>query len=315
MQPPRAEDLFGLSDHAGDSDAASVSADEQDESRAARGSKRRKVAHPSPGDGDSDESGSEDDSASGSDGDESGEEEEDEAGDPVPPAPPASLQPLTPSQLAASRLATTRSGVVYLSRLPPFMRPQKVKTLLSRFGHIQRVFLSPEDRAARTRRVRAGSNKKTLYEEGWAEFTDKHAARLAAETLNATPVGGKKGSYYRDDVWVIKYLPKFKWHHLTAQIAHENAARQARLRAEVAQAHRENKTFARNVERAKMIENMKDSKKRRAPPSAEGAPPPPPPPVEVRRQFRQNKIKGVKAAREEGTASSEGLKKAMGKLF
>ncbi|RPB29401.1 hypothetical protein L211DRAFT_832104 [Terfezia boudieri ATCC MYA-4762] len=329
MALPRAEDLFGLDGDDDDAAASLSTDDEQDESRttgASRGSKRRRVTHSSSGSGNNNAS-----SASNSDGsppedeeeeeeeeeveEEGGEEEEEEEH-------PTSLQPLTPSQLAASRLATKNSGVVYISRVPPFMRPQKVKSLLSRFGSINRIFLSPEDPTSHSRRVKFGGNKKTLYEEGWVEFTDKKVAKLVAETLNATIIGGKKGSYYHDDVWNIKYLPKFKWHHLTAQIAHENAARQSRLRAEIAQAHRENKAFTRNVERAKMIDNMQESRKRKAPQSAgaaenggaaqsggsvEA--------VEVRRQFRQNKVKGVKAAREEGVKSSEGVKKAMAKLF
>jgi len=353
MPDPRAEDLFGLSDHAGDSDAASLSADDQGESRTAgssRSSKRRKVTHfPSSVDEDeSDVSTSEDGNASPASGpdnsgdSESEEDEEDTANekekkkkkkkknkmkqlDPTILTNPTSLQPLTPDQLALSRLATKASGVCYLSRLPPFMRPHKVKSLLSRFGPVNRIFLSPESPVSHTRRVKFGGNKKMLYDEGWVEFADKKVAKLVAETLNATTVGGKKGSYYHDDVWNIKYLPKFKWYHLTAQIAHENAARQSRLRVEIAQAHRENKTFTRNVERAKMIENMQESRKRKAlqsvggagsvggggvTPSAAGGEV-----VEVRRQFRQNKIKGVKAAKEEGVKSSEGVKKAMGKLF
>jgi len=351
MPDPRAEDLFGLNDDDDDDDAANRSADEQDESRttgASRSSKRRKVTHSSDssdgGDG-SDVSGDKDgDDSSPSEDEEEEEEEEEEEGeegkegkegkkaidgtrkrqkkktkpsDPTILTTPTSLQLLTPSQLAASRLATKNSGVVYLSRLPPFMRPQKVKSLLSRFGSINRLFLSPEDPTSHSRRVKFGGNKKTLYEEGWVEFTDRKVAKLVAETLNAAIVGGKKGSYYHDDVWNIKYLPKFKWHHLTAQIAHENAARQSRLRVEIAQAHRENKTFTRNVERAKMIENMQESKKRKAPQSASAAESgcKSVEAVEVRRQFRQNKIKGVKAAREEGVKSSEGVKKAMGKLF
>ena len=36
--------------------------------------------------------------------------------------------------------------------------------------------------------------------------------------LNATPIGGKKGTRFRDDVWTMKYLPKFKWDMLTEQI-------------------------------------------------------------------------------------------------
>jgi hypothetical protein len=30
--------------------------------------------------------------------------------------------------------------------------------------------------------------------------------------------GGRKRSYYAYDLWNIKYLPKFKWHHLTERI-------------------------------------------------------------------------------------------------
>jgi ESF2/ABP1 family protein len=36
--------------------------------------------------------------------------------------------------------------------------------------------------------------------------------------LNAQPIGGKKGTRWRDDVWTMKYLPRFKWDMLTEQI-------------------------------------------------------------------------------------------------
>ena len=35
-------------------------------------------------------------------------------------------------------------GVVYLSRIPPFMKPIKVRQLLSEYGEVGRVFLQPE---------------------------------------------------------------------------------------------------------------------------------------------------------------------------
>ena len=62
------------------------------------------------------------------------------------------------------------------------------------------------------------STKKPHYTEGWVEFKDKRVARSVAEMLNAQPIGGKKGSRWRDDVWTMKYLPKFKWNMLTEQI-------------------------------------------------------------------------------------------------
>lgn len=35
-------------------------------------------------------------------------------------------------------------GIVYLSRVPPFMKPHKVKNLLSRYGSVGRIYLKPE---------------------------------------------------------------------------------------------------------------------------------------------------------------------------
>ena len=54
--------------------------------------------------------------------------------------------------------------------------------------------------------------------EGWVEFCDKHVAKTVALMLNNRPVGGKKRSYYHDDIWNIKYLSKFMWTHITEKI-------------------------------------------------------------------------------------------------
>lgn len=62
------------------------------------------------------------------------------------------------------------------------------------------------------------STKKVHFTEGWVEFKDKRVGRSVAEMLNAQPIGGKKGTRWRDDVWTMKYLPKFKWSMLTEQI-------------------------------------------------------------------------------------------------
>jgi len=62
------------------------------------------------------------------------------------------------------------------------------------------------------------STKKAHFTEGWVEFMDKRVARTVAEMLNGQPIGGKKGTRFRDDVWTLKYLPRFKWNMLTEQI-------------------------------------------------------------------------------------------------
>ena len=37
-----------------------------------------------------------------------------------------------------------RPGIIYLSRLPPFMKPTKVRHIFSQFGEVGRLFLQPE---------------------------------------------------------------------------------------------------------------------------------------------------------------------------
>ncbi|CAM1511536.1 Fc.00g090490.m01.CDS01 [Cosmosporella sp. VM-42] len=176
---------------------------------------------------------------------------------------PDITRPLTKKNLVASEAAIKKSGVVYLSRIPPFMKPQKLRSLLEPYGTINRIFLAPEDPTAHARRVRAGGNKKKSYTEGWVEFTKKKDAKAVAELLNAQTIGGKKGNYYHDDLWNLLYLKGFKWHNLTEQIAAENAERSSRMRAEISKTTRENKEFVKNVERAKMLDGMQAKAKKR----------------------------------------------------
>lgn len=38
----------------------------------------------------------------------------------------------------------TTPGVVYMSRLPPFMKPAKIRNIFSQYGVVGRLFLQPE---------------------------------------------------------------------------------------------------------------------------------------------------------------------------
>lgn len=173
---------------------------------------------------------------------------------------PGVSKPLTKKNLVATAAAIKRSGVVYLSRIPPFMKPTKLRSLLEPYGDINRIFLTPEDPASHTRRVRNGGNKKRSFVNGWLEYINKADAKQACELLNARTIGGKKGTYYHDDVWNLLYLKGFKWNNLTEQIAAENAERASRMRAEISKTTKENKEFIQNVERAKMLEGMEAKK-------------------------------------------------------
>ncbi len=231
-----------------------------------RSTKRRKLSPDEDGDSDQDASDVENDSGD--------DEEEDDAEEDSTPTQdkvstkkstkPPKIQGDLPDvsrmfakkNLVATEKAIQKSGVVYLSRIPPFMKPAKLRSLLEPYGALNRIFLAPEDPTAHARRVKAGGNKKRSFTEGWVEFLKKKEAKAVCELLNAHTMGGKKGGYYRDDLWNLLYLKGFKWHHLTEQIASENAERASRMRAEISKTSRENKEFVRNVEQAKVLDGI-----------------------------------------------------------
>ncbi|KAI8852604.1 hypothetical protein BC829DRAFT_368163 [Chytridium lagenaria] len=153
-----------------------------------------------------------------------------------------------------------RTGVCYLSRIPPFMKPQALRHLLSQHGTIGRIYLAPEDPKVTARRKKYKGNRRVNFVEGWVEFEDKKLGRRAAEFLNGRNVGGKKTGRFYDDLWSIRYLPRFKWHHLTDQIAYERAVRDQKLRAEMSAVKRENKGYLRNVAKNKMIQAIEARK-------------------------------------------------------
>lgn len=51
---------------------------------------------------------------------------------------------LDPEKLKAFEEAERRRGVVYVSRIPPFMKPVKLRHMLEQFAKIGRVYLAPE---------------------------------------------------------------------------------------------------------------------------------------------------------------------------
>ncbi|KAF5523625.1 Pre-rRNA-processing protein ESF2 [Colletotrichum aenigma] len=242
----------------------------EDLRKGGRSAKRRKVDSDEEDDFSDEErevptAAAEDDEADDNDDDEAAEASTSKKPTTKSPADllPDVTRPLTNKNLVQSEEAVKKSGVVYISRIPPFMKPQKLRSLLEPYGKINRIFLAPEDPAAHARRVKAGGNKKKSYTEGWVEFVRKRDAKAVCELLNARTIGGKKGSYYHDDIWTLKYLKGFKWRHLTEQISAENAERTSRMRAEIGKASRENKEFVRNVERARVLDGIAATRAKR----------------------------------------------------
>ncbi|PWN31056.1 hypothetical protein BDZ90DRAFT_205408, partial [Jaminaea rosea] len=160
-----------------------------------------------------------------------------------------------------------KRGIIYISRIPPGMTPPKVRHLLSGFGEVERIFL--QDGVGKQREREQGARR---FTEGWVEFLSKSTAKLIASSLNAQPIGfvssssrkaNKNARRWQDDVWTMKYLPGFKWHMLSEQMAHERAAHASRLRTELSQSKVEQQDYLRKVERARVARNKEERKRQR----------------------------------------------------
>jgi ESF2/ABP1 family protein len=260
-------------------DERGYDSEEESKARMLPSSKRQKVDHDSSAEEQEDDS----DRASGQeDEDEQEEEAEDDSASTPTTFPSKSAELAHLEKLAASlpqdlKLQTTKlgkvlppselkkdkSGVIYLSRVPPFMKPTVLRSLLTPYGPVSRIFLTPEPSTSRAQRLRGGGTRRKLYLDGWVEFQHKRDAKFVAENLNAQTMGGKKRGRWHDEIWNIKYLKGVKWSHLVEQIQNENAERAARLRFEIQQGKKENKAFLENVERGKVASGIEATRKKR----------------------------------------------------
>ena len=173
--------------------------------------------------------------------------------------------PLINKHNRATRRSTTvpKAGVVYLSRIPPFMRPSTVKTFLSVHGPISKIFLTPETPTAYLRRRKGGGNKKHSFIDGWVEFTRRKYAKQCVDAINGQIVGGKKGGWYRDDVWNAKYLKGFEWSDLMQSVRVEEREREERVRVGTRREGKERGEFLRNIERSKVEETRREKRRKR----------------------------------------------------
>jgi ESF2/ABP1 family protein len=161
------------------------------------------------------------------------------------------------------------------------------------------------DIKVRKKRQRFGGSKKKNFTEGWVEFKDKRIAKAVAKSLNNTQIGGQKHSRYYDDLWNIKYLPKFRWTHLTEKLAYESAAREQRMRTEMSQAKRETQFYLESVDKQKEISAIEQRKRKRGQETEEEAG------KSSMRSFRQRKTRLTESVEQysnlEARASSSGL--------
>jgi len=75
------------------------------------------------------------------------------------------------------------------------------------------------------------------------EFKSKRVAKQIVPLLNNKQISGRKTSQFYDSLWSMKYLPRFKWVHLTERMNYEQAVHKQRLHTEVSQARKETTFF------------------------------------------------------------------------
>jgi len=146
------------------------------------------------------------------------------------------------------------------------------------------------------------------------EFASKKTARRCAESLNASPVGGKKGGFYHDDVLNMKYLKGMAWAELMAGVREERREEEGRRDEERRTVARETKGFLEGVEEGKRVEGMKRKRagKSKSGDNENAA-------DEVKRTWRQFESKGGKSGRTTQSipnpAVDETTRRVLGKIF
>ena len=232
------------------------------------------------------------------------------------PSPSTSQLPKT-KQKPTKKPKEKTPGVIYLSSLPPYLKPSALRNLLEQRGFtpISRLFLAP----ASKHKSSSKKNSRQLYTEGWIEFASKKTARNCAESLNTQLIGGRKGGFYHDDVWNMKYLRGMAWEELMSGIREEKRAEEGRRDEERRIIARDTKMFIEGVEQGRVQEGMRRKReaKRKHPKSAgDGDGDTANPDVDVRRTWRQNEVKGhSKESRKDKDSISEDVRQVLCKIF
>ncbi|KAK0084466.1 hypothetical protein PV325_006981 [Microctonus aethiopoides] len=151
-----------------------------------------------------------------------------------------------------------KRGIIYLSQIPKYMNVTTIREFFAKYGQLGRVYLQLGDKTndptnPDKKRKKKRKEATRYFTEGWIEFESKKIAKYVANTLNNKQISTRKRSKLYDTIWNIKYLPRFKWIHLSERLAYEKAVHKQRLRAEISQAKREVNFFSHNIDRSKKL--------------------------------------------------------------
>ncbi|TYI75258.1 hypothetical protein E1A91_D07G262000v1 [Gossypium mustelinum] len=126
-------------------------------------------------------------------------------------------------------------GVCYLSRVPPHMDHVKLRQLLSQYGEILRIYLTPSGHQPQVKgkRPRPSKVQEQEFSEGWVEFARKGIAKRVANMLNGE------------------------------QIAYKSAIREQKLALEISAAKRERDFYLSKVDQSRKLSSIEERMKKK----------------------------------------------------
>ena len=193
------------------------------------------------------------DQESDSEEEEGQEQESDSEEDTLPSMVLEKKKPLSNAQIAELNNKIKKTGVVYLSTIPPGMNWSQVIQHLKVFGEINRSHLRKEDASASQRRK--GHDN---FTEGWVEFVNRKDAKMCVSQLNGRIVGGKKSGKFHDYIWTMKYLHGFKWPQLLELMNYEKHLRADKLKSEFSKLKKQDEKYLENVSKSESLKRKRE---------------------------------------------------------
>lgn len=163
-----------------------------------------------------------------------------------------------------------KTGVIYLSRVPPGLQPNNLRSLLTPVGPVGRIWLRVEDTSTKTNALASVNNNKDKYnhggqnfQDGWVEFERLRDARRAVALLNGHPMHTrkKKKGKFSNDLWSMKLLRGFTWAHLDREVfGGTQRERILKVREQIETARREKNWVESRFDLSKQIRKKRDYK-------------------------------------------------------
>lgn len=132
-----------------------------------------------------------------------------------------------------------------------------IESILTFFFFLYFFFSAEEENRKKKKRRLARH-----FTEGWIEFESKRAAKRIVQMLNNTPIAMRKSSKFYDKFWIMKYLPRFKWIHLSERLTYEKAVYRQKLQTEISQARKETAFFQDNLDKSAKFKKLKKKQKK-----------------------------------------------------